>query len=73
MVTTYYVAIMGITLRYLYESFRSPLPWSECRPEWESFCVASSLGNTSQSLASPMDMDSLPQRQPVASAELYFL
>ncbi|KMY90299.1 sodium-dependent nutrient amino acid transporter 1 isoform X2 [Drosophila simulans] len=72
MVTTYYVAIMGITLRYLYESFRSPLPWSECRPEWESFCVASSLGNTSQ-LASPMDMDSLPQRQPVASAELYFL
>ncbi|XP_043652864.1 sodium-dependent nutrient amino acid transporter 1 isoform X2 [Drosophila teissieri] len=72
MVTTYYVAIMGITLRYLYESFRSPLPWSECRPEWESFCVASSLGNTSQ-LASPMDMDRLPQRQPVASAELYFL
>ncbi|KQS70212.1 sodium-dependent nutrient amino acid transporter 1 [Drosophila erecta] len=72
MVTTYYVAIMGITLRYLYESFRSPLPWSECRPEWESFCVASSLGNTSR-LASPMDMDRLPQRQPVASAELYFL
>jgi len=82
MVTTYYVAIMGITLRYLYDSFRSPLPWSECQPEWQSFCVASSLGNTSQ-LASPStsstpisgdpEMARLPQQQPVASAELYFL
>ncbi|XP_017060669.1 sodium-dependent nutrient amino acid transporter 1 isoform X2 [Drosophila ficusphila] len=73
MVTTYYVAIMGITLRYLYDSFRSPLPWSECRPEWQPFCVASSLGNTSQ-LASPADTERLAQQQqPVASAELYFL
>ncbi|XP_017068126.2 sodium-dependent nutrient amino acid transporter 1 [Drosophila eugracilis] len=72
MVTTYYVAIMGITLRYLYDSFRSPLPWSECRPEWQSSCVASSLGNTSQ-LVSPVDMEKLLQQQPVASAELYFL
>ncbi|SPP89866.1 sodium-dependent nutrient amino acid transporter 1 isoform X2 [Drosophila guanche] len=72
MVTTYYVAIMGITLRYLYESFRSPLPWSECRSEWEANCVASSLGNTSKLSNNRMDMD-MPQQQPVASAELYFL
>lgn len=72
MVTTYYVAIMGITLRYLFESFHSPLPWSECRPEWQSLCVASSLGNTSQ-LASVVDMERLPEQKPVASAELYFL
>ncbi|XP_022222627.2 sodium-dependent nutrient amino acid transporter 1 isoform X2 [Drosophila obscura] len=72
MVTTYYVAIMGITLRYLYESFRSPLPWSECRSEWQSACVASSLGNTSKLANNRMDMD-MPQQLPVASAELYFL
>ncbi|KAI8043630.1 hypothetical protein M5D96_004963 [Drosophila gunungcola] len=73
MVTTYYVAIMGITLRYLYDSFRNPLPWSECRPEWQSFCVSSSLGNTSQlGSTSPVPVD-MAQQQPVASAELYFL
>ncbi|XP_017007143.2 sodium-dependent nutrient amino acid transporter 1 isoform X2 [Drosophila takahashii] len=79
MVTTYYVAIMGITLRYLYDSFRSPLPWSECRPEWQSYCVASSLGNTSQLGGSTSNTNPISGDmehgglQPVASAELYFL
>ncbi|EDW77462.2 uncharacterized protein Dwil_GK18075, isoform B [Drosophila willistoni] len=81
LVTTYYVAIMGITLRYLYDSFRAPLPWSECQPDWQPYCVASSLGNTSK-LVSPMTMDQQhlremgqneKQQQPVSSAELYFL
>lgn len=63
---------MGITLRYLFDSFRSPLPWAECRTDWQSFCVASSQGNTSK-LVSPMEMDGLSHQQPVASAELYFL
>ncbi|KAH8410271.1 hypothetical protein KR009_010481 [Drosophila setifemur] len=76
LVTTYYVGIMGITLRYLFDSFRSPLPWSECREEWQSTCVASSQGNTSRMTSLGMDMERLQsqrQSQPVASAELYFL
>lgn len=79
LVTTYYVGIMGITLCYFYDSFRSPLPWSECRSEWGTHCVASSLGNTSTSLGSSSTSSgdfigtSDTQQQPVASAELYFL
>ncbi|XP_017855352.2 sodium-dependent nutrient amino acid transporter 1 isoform X2 [Drosophila busckii] len=73
-VTTYYVAIMGITLYYFYDSFRTPLPWSECQPAWGAHCVASSLGNTSISMSMSSPLSSLdPQQQPVASAELYFL
>ncbi|KAF2901807.1 hypothetical protein ILUMI_04380 [Ignelater luminosus] len=45
-VATYYCAIMGITLFYLFNSFTSNLPWSECNKEWEIkeniTCIASS-------------------------------
>lgn len=77
LVTTYYVGIMGITLCYFYDSFRSPLPWSECRSEWGTHCVASSLGNTSIRSSNSSSGDFIgtsdTQQQPVASAELYFL
>ncbi|XP_034097312.1 sodium-dependent nutrient amino acid transporter 1 isoform X1 [Drosophila albomicans] len=82
-VTTYYVGIMGITLCYFYDSFRTPLPWSECRPDWGTHCVASSQSNTSISSSldfspawsTPSSSSSSPQEQQqlVASAELYFL
>ncbi|XP_017860214.1 PREDICTED: sodium-dependent nutrient amino acid transporter 1 isoform X1 [Drosophila arizonae] len=78
LVTTYYVGIMGITLNYFYDSFRNPLPWSECQAEWGALCVASSQGNISSSAISSFGANSSlnmigPQRQRVASAELYFL
>ncbi|XP_017475721.1 PREDICTED: sodium-dependent nutrient amino acid transporter 1 isoform X1 [Rhagoletis zephyria] len=40
-VTTYYVAIMGMIVRYLFESFKSPLPWTVCEDAWNETCVAS--------------------------------
>ncbi|KAL7725417.1 hypothetical protein ACLKA6_001877 [Drosophila palustris] len=74
LVTTYYVGIMGITLKYLFDSFRTTLPWSECRPDWEAYCVSSSQGNTSISSSSTVNLESQQQQKlPVTSAELYFL
>ncbi|XP_064553958.1 sodium-dependent nutrient amino acid transporter 1 isoform X1 [Drosophila montana] len=77
LVTTYYVGIMGITLNYFYDSFRTPLPWSECRPAWGNSvqCVASSRGNISSNPSSSLNSfgPQLEQQQPVASAELYFI
>ncbi|EDW02819.1 GH10830 [Drosophila grimshawi] len=73
LVTTYYVGIMGMTLRFFYDSFRNPLPWSQCRSEWGPQCVASSPGNTSTTnTTASLNLESL-QQKPVASAELYFL
>ncbi|XP_061454597.1 sodium- and chloride-dependent neutral and basic amino acid transporter B(0+) isoform X2 [Rhineura floridana] len=33
-VTIYYNVIIGYSLYYLFASFQSKLPWSECDPEW---------------------------------------
>lgn len=62
-IATYYSSIMAITLRYLFDSFRSVLPWSVCKPEWGP-CIASGFdysANTSWS------------RDTKSSAELYFV
>ncbi|XP_053962142.1 sodium-dependent nutrient amino acid transporter 1-like isoform X1 [Anastrepha ludens] len=40
-VTTYYVAIMGMIVRYLFDSFKSPLPWTICDDAWNETCIAS--------------------------------
>jgi len=50
LVTTYYVAIMGMTVRYLVDSFKSPLPWSECQESWNAICVPSSATDTADFL-----------------------
>ncbi|XP_055854042.1 sodium-dependent nutrient amino acid transporter 1 isoform X2 [Episyrphus balteatus] len=65
MVTTYYVAIMGITLKYMYDSFYNVLPWTECQEAWGSSCVASGI-NSSANISFLAG-----ERQ--TSAELYFL
>lgn len=31
---------MAIIASYLIDSFKNPLPWTECKPEWEN-CFAS--------------------------------
>lgn len=38
----YYAAILSLAVRYFVDSFRSPLPWSECQREWTN-CVDSSF------------------------------
>lgn len=46
-VISYYSSILGLALKYLYESsknlmFGNPLPWTVCKPEWGSGCFSSS-------------------------------
>lgn len=45
MLSTYYASLMALILSYLIDSFKSPLPWTDCRPDWPN-CVASSASNT---------------------------
>lgn len=82
LVTTYYVAIMGITLKYLFESFKTILPWSECNEDWLEACIPSGIDNSSHivekissSLVNANTNISylLGNTQRTASAELYFL
>ncbi|XP_061389733.1 sodium-dependent nutrient amino acid transporter 1-like [Musca vetustissima] len=60
--TTYYACIMALTLKYLFSSFATKLPWTYCRPEWSSFCFSASenatVGNN--------------QTKRFSSAELFF-
>lgn len=82
LVTTYYVAIMGITLKYMFESFKSVLPWSVCDEEWLSSCIPSGTGN-STSAVSKISSNLVNayvnlsyfngSTQRTASAELYFM
>ncbi|XP_055372359.1 sodium-dependent nutrient amino acid transporter 1-like isoform X2 [Condylostylus longicornis] len=65
-VTTYYVALMGITLKYFLASFETILPWSVCQDHWNTPCIPSLEKNTSSSFTDN-------STKLVSSAELYFL
>ncbi|XP_049308962.1 sodium-dependent nutrient amino acid transporter 1 [Bactrocera dorsalis] len=63
--TTYYAAIMALTIKYLIASFAEILPWATCLPEWGDNCISitsynsSAIGNTTEGKL-------------ISSAELYF-
>lgn len=82
LVTTYYVAIMGITLKYMFDSFKSVLPWSVCDEEWLSSCISSGSDNStidagrisSNLVNANVNLSRLNgETQRTASAELYFM
>lgn len=47
MCSTYYAALIALSIRFLVASFEAVLPWSECRPEWGPTCIASAKGGLS--------------------------
>lgn len=61
-VTTYYASLMALTIRYFLASFSDPLPWSQCKDEWNVSCIDSTLKSINFSA-----------NRPQSSAELYFL
>ena len=64
-VATYYSSIMGLTLKYLYESvFSLDLPWGFCKEEWGD-CVPAviDIANNGSLLITNLTK---------SSAELYF-
>lgn len=61
-VTTYYASLMALTIRYFLASFNDPLPWSQCKTEWNVSCIDSSL-----------KLNNLSVNRIQSSAELYFM
>lgn len=50
-VASYYSSILGIALKYLYESFvnlvmNTDLPWTICKDEWGSECISKSFNKS---------------------------
>ncbi|XP_058456380.1 sodium-dependent nutrient amino acid transporter 1-like [Malaya genurostris] len=43
----YYAAIQALSLRYFFDSFQSPLPWSECQRGWLNCIDSNFLGRAS--------------------------
>lgn len=51
LLATYYESIVALICYYLVQSFRSPLPWANCRPEWGTHCFDSAgISNTDEQL-----------------------
>uniref|UniRef100_A0A182QLZ8 Transporter n=1 Tax=Anopheles farauti TaxID=69004 RepID=A0A182QLZ8_9DIPT len=67
-VTTYYASLMATTLRYLFDSFQSILPWAVCADSWAGSCIPS--GSSNASIANDLNGTVLANR--TSSAELYF-
>ncbi|XP_055532517.1 sodium-dependent nutrient amino acid transporter 1 isoform X2 [Wyeomyia smithii] len=65
---TYYSSLMSIILSYLFDSFRSPLPWAHCRPEWGPNCL-DAVAKASSKKGSGNDNNTTDI---VSSSELYF-
>nr|ABZ81818.1 sodium-dependent nutrient amino acid transporter 8 [Aedes aegypti] len=64
---TYYSSLMALIGRYMYESFKSPLPWANCRPEWGTECVDATA---TQLVSTEGNGTDVPKR--ISSSELYF-
>lgn len=65
---TYYSSLMALIGRYMYDSFKNPLPWAHCEPEWGTDCVdavARQLGSSDGN-----GTDGVVKR--ISSSELYF-
>lgn len=63
--TSYYSAILGLALKYLYESsvnliMNTDLPWTICKEEWKNQCISKDFNRTDNST------------KLLSSAELYF-
>ncbi|XP_073819734.1 sodium-dependent nutrient amino acid transporter 1-like [Musca autumnalis] len=61
---TYYACIMALTLKYMFSSFASQLPWAYCRVEWISFCFSASDNVTGSANETVTKL--------LSSAELFF-
>ncbi|XP_041780863.1 sodium-dependent nutrient amino acid transporter 1-like isoform X1 [Anopheles merus] len=68
-VTTYYASLMATTLRYLFDSFQSILPWAVCEDSWAGSCIPS--GSRNVTMASELANGTALSNR-TSSAELYF-
>ncbi|XP_035787557.1 sodium-dependent nutrient amino acid transporter 1-like isoform X2 [Anopheles albimanus] len=71
-VTTYYASLMATTLRYLFDSFQSILPWAVCDDRWAASCIPSGAMNATSSATMNVLMNESATINRTSSAELYF-
>ncbi|XP_053689270.1 sodium-dependent nutrient amino acid transporter 1 isoform X2 [Sabethes cyaneus] len=64
---TYYSSLMSIILSYMFDSFRSPLPWAHCRPEWGPNCL-----DAAAKAASDGSVNDNNNTNILSSSEFYF-
>lgn len=60
---------MATTLRYLFDSFQSILPWAVCEDSWAGSCIPS--GSRNVTMASELANGTALSNR-TSSAELYF-
>nr|XP_029711978.1 sodium-dependent nutrient amino acid transporter 1-like isoform X2 [Aedes albopictus] len=65
---TYYSSLMALIGRYMYDSFKNPLPWAHCEPEWGTDCVDA----VARQLGSSDDNGTNGVVKRISSSELYF-
>ncbi|XP_055854041.1 sodium-dependent nutrient amino acid transporter 1 isoform X1 [Episyrphus balteatus] len=76
---TYYESVVALICYYFASSFRFPLPWAHCRPEWEARCFDSSSGGEYNSSASISNLEYLKFVEKTSndtimtSSELFFI
>lgn len=68
-VGTYYASLSSIIGHYLFSSFSSVLPWSQCREEWGVDCINSDGTVNSYKLTTYKDVMT---SKPISSSEFYF-
>lgn len=70
-ICTYYASIMALVGSYLFDSFKTPLPWSMCRPEWRS-CI-DAAGNVTRNAQYLTSLKNSSEPRLTSSSEFYFL
>lgn len=79
LLSTYYASIMSLIGRYLWDSFKSPLPWTLCKENWAN-CIDPSgkinAGNLSEKLFSVTKtsyaLNGNSSTKLISSSEYYF-
>lgn len=50
LLSTYYASLMALVVSYLIDSFRDPLPWTNCQPDWPNCVAAHNRSKKAESL-----------------------
>lgn len=71
LLSTYYASLMALIVSYLIDSFRNPLPWTDCQPEWPNCVAASATGRSLGQLTT--NNNTTANLQHVATSDNYTL
>ncbi|XP_065073599.1 sodium-dependent nutrient amino acid transporter 1 isoform X2 [Ochlerotatus camptorhynchus] len=67
---TYYSSLMALIASYMFDSFKSPLPWAHCDPEWGASCVDATARQLTSTVGGNGTVGGGTEK--VSSSEMYF-